>query len=1111
MNSFAVRFILGMIVLALSFPISLQTTSLDPEQTVVDFPQLDLPTDSFKQDSLEETLEGSLIRIWDEVDNTGEEAAYYLNTQDAGQVRLEIPPEILQEFKSFIAAQPYLVVTGSWHPDRSAFQMQGYEAASPPVNEDRSSSDRTEPGWTVDGSKITGNTPWVTVLCKFPDFPDDEPFDLTYYQDMYGSDYPELNHYWQEASNNAINLDGSTVSGWHTLPHTSVEYADLSNGFSAHNDCLAAADTNVDFSQFYGVNLMFNHNIWSAFAWGGCGIYQLEGETRHAGMTTTFPGDGGGLANLVHEMGHGYCLPHSFVAGGSDGYRNVWDVMSFTYSHPDTEWDYIPQHTIIVNKYNLGWVDDSKILTIQEPFDQQFILERSAQPPADNDRMAKIIIDENIFYTLETRQTTIPYDQALPATAVIIHKHDKTTGNTYLIDIDFDMNAEDEEAYWTVGETYVDLDYGVTFTVTGATETGFVIDLSYDEMTPFAGCAAQSSIPVPECEALVSLHTSLDGPYWMTAGGWLNHPDPCMWSGVTCTEGVVTELNLLFELNGTIPSDIRHLTHLQKIWFSSENITGPIPASIGDLTDLKSLQLWGNLSGAIPPELGNLSQLEKLELRSNQLTGQIPPELGRLSNLTSLDLFGNRLSGSIPVELANLNLLQYLRLSGNLLTGNLPAELGNMDSLISLSVDDNPLYGPIPMSLTQLTAMYSFSFRNTYLCEPLDTAYWDWVATMPVENYRNDGVTCYTEPPFSGCAAQSSIPAAECDALVSIYNALDGPGWDKEPIWLFESDPCAWGGVTCTDGIVTGLDLATGLTGAIPASVGDLANLTQLRLESEGLIGVIPAFLGEMSQLQSLTLKGNLTQTIPPELSSLSNLEILNLQGNQLTDSIPPELGKLSNIEVLNLLGNQLTGSIPPELGQRGYYYELNLSDNQLVGTIPSTFFTISIFHLNLSNNLLSGPIPPQLAGSALLRTIDLHGNAFTGPIPPGFGYLNYLTKLDLSDNQLDGFIPPELARVETLETLDLSNNNLSGTLPDLRYLGNVVSIILDDNAFFGLIPESIVMLTNIRTFSFRNTNLCEPGDPGFQTWKEHTIEFWYDEGAVCNPGVKLFIPLIVD
>lgn len=1088
MNSFAARFILGMIVLALSFPISPQTTSFDPEQTVVYFPQLDLPTDNFKQDSLEETLEGSLIRIWDGVDNTGEEAAYYLNTQEARQVRLEIPPEIFQEFKSFIAAQPYLVVTGSWHPDRSAFQMQGYEAASPPADENRFSSDRAEPGWTVDGSKITGNTPWVTVLCKFQDIPDEPHADIpTYYFDMYGSEYPGLNHYWQEASNNAINLDGSTVSGWHTLPHTSVEYADLSNGFSAHNDCLAAADANVDFSQFYGVNLMFNHNIWSAFAWGGCGMYQLEGETRHAGMTTTFPGDGGGLANLVHEMGHGYCLPHSFVAGGSGGYRNVWDVMSFTYGHPDPEWNYIPQHTIIVNKYNLGWVDESKILTIQEPFDQQFILERSAQPPADNDRMAKIIIDENIFYTLETRQTTIPYDQALPATAVVIHKHDTTTGNTYLIDIDFDMNAEDEEAYWTVGETYVDLDYGVTFTVTGATETGFVIDLSYDEMAPFAGCAAQSSIPLPECEALVSLHTSLDGPNWMTAGGWLNHPDPCMWSGVTCTEGVVTELNLFFELNGTIPSDIRHLTHLQKIWFTSENITGPIPASIGKLTELKSLRLWGNLSGGIPPELGNLSQLEKLDLSSNQLTGRIPPELGSLSNLTSLDLFGNRLSGSIPVELANLNLLQLLSLSENLLTGNLPAELGNMDSLISLSVDDNPLYGPIPMSLTQLTAMHSFSFRNTYLCEPLDTAYWDWVATMPVENYRNDGVTCYTEPPFSGCAAQSSIPAAECDALMSIYSTLDGPGWDKEPIWLFESDPCVWGGVICTDGIVTGLDLATGLVGTIPASVGDLEHLTQLHLESEGLTGVIPAFLSELTELESLILKGNLSQSIPAELGSLPDLEVLNLQGNQLT------------------------GSIPPELGQRFYYYELDLSDNQLEGNLPSFIGFISIFHLDLSNNHLSGRIPAELTGSIRFRSIDLHGNAFTGSIPSGLDNLTYLENLDLSDNQLDGFIPLELARVETLETLDLSNNNLSGTLPDLRRLGNVVSIILDDNAFFGLIPESIVMLTNIRTFSFRNTNLCEPGDPGFQTWKEKTIEFWYDEGAVCNPGVKLFIPLIVD
>ena len=48
--------------------------------------------------------------------------------------------------------------------------------------------------------------------------------------------------------------------------------------------------------------------------------------------------------------------------------------------------------------------------------------------------------------------------------------------------------------------------------------------------------------------------------------------------------------------------------------------TGPIPAELGQLSNLMGLYLWGNnLSGSIPEELGKLSLLESLDLAQNQL------------------------------------------------------------------------------------------------------------------------------------------------------------------------------------------------------------------------------------------------------------------------------------------------------------------------------------------------------------------------------------------------------------------------------------------------------------------------------------------------------------
>ena len=53
------------------------------------------------------------------------------------------------------------------------------------------------------------------------------------------------------------------------------------------------------------------------------------------------------------------------------------------------------------------------------------------------------------------------------------------------------------------------------------------------------------------------------------------------------------------------------------------------------------------LTGTIPAELGQLSSLETLNLGNNQLTGTIPAELGQLSSLETLNLGNNQLLRSL--------------------------------------------------------------------------------------------------------------------------------------------------------------------------------------------------------------------------------------------------------------------------------------------------------------------------------------------------------------------------------------------------------------------------------------------------------------------------------
>ena len=148
---------------------------------------------------------------------------------------------------------------------------------------------------------------------------------------------------------------------------------------------------------------------------------------------------------------------------------------------------------------------------------------------------------------------------------------------------------------------------------------------------PLSGCANVNVLPAAECQALVALYQQTGGPGWANGTDWLSNNTPCEWSGVTCTDGHVTDLNLYYQ-----------------------DLKGSLPAALADLTELRVLAL-----------------------HDNQLTGPIPPELGRLAHLINLDLSRNQLSGGLPAELGQLDTLELFFLNANQLSGELPADWGN--------------------------------------------------------------------------------------------------------------------------------------------------------------------------------------------------------------------------------------------------------------------------------------------------------------------------------------------------------------------------------------------------------------------------------------------------
>ena len=317
------------------------------------------------------------------------------------------------------------------------------------------------------------------------------------------------------------------------------------------------------------------------------------------------------------------------------------------------------------------------------------------------------------------------------------------------------------------------------------------------------GTNALCAAPASDREVLEVLYNTTGGPDWTNNRNWLTDAPLGNWHGVSADS----------------EDRVRWLT------LHNNNLTGQIPAELGNLAALDILALNGNtLFGSIPAELGDLTALGILNLSENALTGPIPAELGDLAALDLLYLNGNTLTGSIPAELGKLTELEHLGLSENALSGPIPPELGNLANLESLVLDDNGLSGPIPPELAGLASLTWLDLSENALSGSIPPELGDLAAlNEPL------GTRC----PRRGC---------------SIY--LQGNNF----------------------------------TGSIPPELGSLAGLDYLHASHNDLEGPVPPELGGLERLRELGLTGNpeLSGALPSTLTRLGELEALVVYGTSL-------------------------------------------------------------------------------------------------------------------------------------------------------------------------------------------------------------------------------------
>jgi Leucine-rich repeat (LRR) protein len=206
-------------------------------------------------------------------------------------------------------------------------------------------------------------------------------------------------------------------------------------------------------------------------------------------------------------------------------------------------------------------------------------------------------------------------------------------------------------------------------------------------------------------------------------------------------------------------------------------------------------------------------------------------------------------------------------------------------------------------------------------------------------------------------------PVSEVLALQSLYNATNGTSWDWRSsnaefglVWNFtdveEQNPCAhplWQGITCDAGG---------------------SHVLELVLEHYRIRGPLPSDLDQLTELEILNLGYNfLSASLPPSLCSLTRLQALSLDFNELTGPLPECIGDMASLLDLNLESNSINGQLPHSLCNMTGLQYLLLYDNELTGPLPECIGDMaSLLDLFLYSNSINGQLPHSLCNMTKLQ-----------------------------------------------------------------------------------------------------------------------------------------------
>ncbi|TYH25282.1 hypothetical protein ES288_A03G156500v1 [Gossypium darwinii] len=455
-----------------------------------------------------------------------------------------------------------------------------------------------------------------------------------------------------------------------------------------------------------------------------------------------------------------------------------------------------------------------------------------------------------------------------------------------------------------------------------------------------------------------------------------------------------------YELQDFIESFRIKFTSLSVLDLSYNNFNSTIPCWLLNITTLQRVYLQRS---EFKDALGGCSNntLGYLDFSSNNLQGKLPNSLGNLKYLIFLRLFQNSFSGSLPWAILEssrqLTRIAIFNLYGNSWEGTITENhfLNLSKSVVFVTVHWVPSFSLYETAISNFQLGLRFP---TWLRTQVDAfeiilssddisdiiLVWFWNLTFGLQWVD-----------LSNNQLKESFPP-NVTHLSLRNNLFSGP--NPSSIGLRMSK-------------VGDLDLSRNfLNGSILASINEMETLSFLDLSSNCLSRTIPKNLQGLRKLVILDLsENNLSGVVSSSFCALPSLIFLKLSSNNLSGelssvlqnfsrgNIPEQLYEFPYLHIIDLAQNKKSEykKIIPLLNV------MDLSANDLKGEIPDHITKLSVlFTLNLSWNHLSGKISENIGNLQLLESLDLSYNNLSSPIPASMISMTFLNYLNLSPNK---------------------------------------------------------------------------------------------------------------